>query len=65
MQVACYRKLMDTPLTPFFTEEHGLFYLWRPEPQANKIQLAGEFKTEARMQERSLAIFGYRASARA
>ena len=52
---------MDTPLKPYFTEEYGLYYLWHPVPQLNKIQLAGEFKSEERMQERSLAIFGARA----
>ena len=52
---------MITPPKPYFTEEYGLFYLWNPEPQSNKIQLAGEFKSEERMQERSLAIFGARA----
>ena len=52
---------METPLKPYFTEEYGLYYLWNPEPQSNKIQLAGEFKTEDLMQQRSLLIFGSRA----
>jgi len=52
---------MDTKPQPSFTEEYGLFYLWRPEPAADKLQLAGEFKTEDKMQERSLLVFGMRA----
>lgn len=55
---------MDKPLTPFFTEEYGLLYLWRPEPRKNKIQLAGEFKTEEEMQVRSLHLFGAQAERR-
>jgi hypothetical protein len=32
--------------------------------QANRIQLAGEFKTEAEMQLRSLVVFGVEAERR-
>lgn len=55
--------MSQTPSTvePQFTEEYGLFYLWNPEPQASKIQLAGEFKTEEQLQQRSLQVFGSRA----
>ena len=55
---------MDTS-KPSFTEEHDLFYLWRPEPKANKIQLAGQFKSEHEMQLRSVALFGEEAEWRA
>jgi|GEM_PF-3372561 len=48
-------------LSPSFTEEHGLFYLWRSEPHKNLTQLAGEFKTEAQMQKHSADIFGMEA----
>lgn len=56
---------MNKPLTPSFTEEHGLFYLWKAEPQANGVQLSGEFKSEALLQERSQEIFGKKAKRRA
>lgn len=56
---------MNKDLTPSFTEEHGLFYLWRPEPRADLIQLAGEFKTEEEMQQRSILVFGAPAERRA
>ncbi|HYE23367.1 MAG TPA: hypothetical protein VEA92_02890 [Candidatus Paceibacterota bacterium] len=47
---------------PYFTEEHNLFYLWRPEPRSNKTQLEGEFKSEEILQARSLELFGAQAS---
>lgn len=50
---------------PFFTEEHGLFYLWKPEPQANRIQLSGKFRSEEEMQKRSIVVFGVPAERRA
>lgn len=50
---------------PYFTEEYELFYLWRPEPLANHIQLAGEFKSEREMQARSIELFGKAAERRA
>lgn len=49
---------MNTPPTPTFTEEHSLFYLWKPEPDANRIQLAGEYKSEAQLQKRSFSMYG-------
>ena len=55
---------MEKPLAPYFTEEFGLFYLWQPEPQKNRLQLAGEFKSEEEMQKRSLQIFGAEAERR-
>lgn len=55
---------MNTSPKPYFTEEYELFYLWRPEPQANHIQLAGEFKSEKEMQARSIALFGIQAERR-
>ena len=56
---------MNEILKPYFTEEYGLFYLWRPEPQKNKLQLAGEFKSEQEMQQRSMALFNLEAERRA
>jgi hypothetical protein len=56
---------MDQKPGPCFTEEYGLFYLWKPELQADKVQLAGEFKSESEMQKRSFAIFGAPAVRRA
>ena len=55
---------MNTPPGPSFTEEYGLFYLWKSEPQADLIQLAGEFKSEMEMQKRSLLVFGVEAKRR-
>lgn len=52
---------MEKLLTPSFTEEYGLFYLWRSEPHKNLTQLAGEFKSEAAMQKHSADIFGMEA----
>jgi len=55
--------MTQTP-KPYFTEEYGLFYLWHPEPRPAALQLAGEFKTEKLMQDRSLAVFGVQAERR-
>lgn len=55
---------MSQPLKPYFTEEYELFYLWRPEPQANHIQLAGEFRSEQELQTRSVSLFGMQAERR-
>jgi hypothetical protein len=49
---------------PYFTEEYDLFYLWWPEPRPSALQLAGEFKTEKQMQDRSLLVFGVLAERR-
>ena len=55
---------MNKALKPYFTEEYGLFYLWWPEPRPAALQLAGEFKTEQKMQDRSLHVFGVLAERR-
>ncbi|HYD93631.1 MAG TPA: hypothetical protein VEB18_04250 [Candidatus Paceibacterota bacterium] len=52
---------MTQKLRPYFTKEYELFYLWRPEPLENKIQLAGEYRVLEDMQKRSLLLFGVRA----
>ncbi|HEX8591552.1 MAG TPA: hypothetical protein VF696_02285 [Candidatus Paceibacterota bacterium] len=53
----------QTPI-PYFTEEHSLFYLWKPEPQANQIQLAGEFKSYDELQKRCMTVYGVEAQRR-